>query len=831
MKKLFKRLVTVSLATVMCLMAIPVTKNAAVFAVPSSSRTKLNVENVTIGPGDAGKEVQIPVKIENLSAAGETPELKSCSLELEYDESLSFSNKKDEKMFVKKASDSSEHILSIEADIDPPEENSSEEIKSNPLINEDGVLFTLSFTLPESLGDKIDYSITINYCELLNGEGDEISSESSSGHIEYNANQTTEETFYQKNPVEIAIESAEIPAMAGEEISVPVTIANNAGIAGSMFSFEYDSRLKYLDTSWDIIRGTDITSETSSTEGMSVITITSANASDSTEDGTLFTFNFEVPEDVEIGDVYHINIVKCSLNDSNFHNLNFVTKNAKLKARNNNILPDPTDPVVETTEPETTNNIVTKPVSKKNDPDSLSVATVVEYDNAGEKKVDVPVYIENNSGFASNTVVFKYDTRLSIHESDIKLSSDLQGSLLPFIDANEGTITLSSVFNSNVKQDGNVFWLTFTLPDDVKEGDFYPIKIDTVSEWNHINEKGEDEYIRGSVTYKSLTVTTDDGGISVEKKPVVTTTKSVVANLETTVTTAKKAGEERHTVPIQPLTVNSKNVISITSVYIAPGDAGKKISVPVDVFKNEGVASVGFLISYDSRLTAESSDIKMSTYVDGSISKIAFDDIKAVSIAIARTENMNVSAKICDISFTVPADAQPGDRYNIEIKKVYCWDHLIESNEAGYESGFTKMRELPISVRSGSIIVEGNKQTAADKNSEANKEYNKDHVDNANIATPNTKDDTKTYLLGDANLDNTVDAKDAIVVLQYSAESIAGNNHKRTLETNADVNFDGEYDSKDAIFILQFYAEKVAGNIKENAKMDPFMADRGYEKK
>ena len=819
MKKLFKRLISVSLATVMCLMAIPVTKNAAVFAVPSSSRTKLNVENVTIGPGDAGKEVQIPVKIENLSAAGKTPELKSCSLELEYDESLSFSNKENDMMkFTGFYNSKSSHILAIEASADT-------------LINEDGVLFTLSFTLPESLGDKIDYSITINYCELLNGEGDEISSESSSGHIEYDENQTTEETFYQENPVEIAIESAEIPAMAGEEISVPVTIANNAGIAGSMFSFEYDSRLKYLDTSWDIIRGTDITSETSSTEGMSVITITSANASNSTEDGVLFTFNFEVPEDVEIGDVYHINIVKCSLNDSNFHNLNFVTKNAKLTARNNNILPDPTDPVVETTEPETTNNIVTKPVSKKNDPDSLSVATVVKYDNADGKKVDVPVYIENNSGFASNTVVFKYDTRLSIRESDIKLSSDLQGSLLPFIDVNEGTITLSSVFNSNVKQDGNVFWLTFTLPDDVKEGDFYPIKIDSVSEWNHINEKGEDGYIRGSVTYKSLTVTTDDGGISVEKKPVVTTTKPVAANLETTVTTAKKAEEERHSVPIQPLTVKSKNVISITSVYIAPGDAGKKISVPVDVFKNEGVASVGFLISYDSRLTAESSDIKMSTYVDGSISKIAFDDIKAVSIAIARTENMNVSAKICDISFTVPADAQPGDRYNIEIKKVYCWDHLIESNEAGYESGFTKMRELPISVRSGSIIVEGNKQTAADKNSEANKEYNKDHVDNANIVTPNTKDDTKTYLLGDANLDNTVDAKDAIVVLQYSAESIAGNNHKRALETNADVNFDGEYDSKDAIFILQFYAEKVAGNIKENAKMDPFMADRGYEKK
>lgn len=820
MKKLFKRLISVSLATVMCLMAIPVTKNAAVFAVPSSSRTKLNVENVTIGPGDAGKEVKIPVKIENLSAAGKTPELKSCSLELEYDESLSFSNKENDMMkFTGFYNSKSSHILAIEASADT-------------LINEDGVLFTLSFTLPESLGDKIDYSITINYCELLNGEGDEISSESSSGHIEYDENQTTEETFYQENPVEIAIESAEIPAMAGEEISVPVTIANNAGIAGSMFSFEYDSRLKYLDTSWDIIRGTDITSETSSTEGMSVITITSANASNSTEDGVLFTFNFEVPEDVEIGDVYHINIVKCSLNDSNFHNLNFVTKNAKLTARNNNILPDPTDPVVETTEPETTNNIVTKPVSKKNDPDSLSVATVVKYDNAGGKKVDVPVYIENNSGFASAAVVFKYDSRLTVNPADLKLSSDIHGIFNPIVNENENTITLMSTIDSNVKKDGNIFWFSFTLPGDVKEGDFYSIKVDDVPYWKHMIEKDEDGYVRGSVKYKNLTVKTYDGGISVEKKPVITTIKPVEA-IPIITTTVKKAYDKiQHTLPIQPFSIYSKNIITVQQKYAAPEDAGQKVSVSISISQNESFASAGFLISYDKRLVVSDADIETTDRLKGNVSAYAFDDIKTVSIAVAAQKNTTGDVTICNVTFSLPSDAQPSDKYNVEIKEVYSWDHLIESDEEGFEYGFTKMRELPISVKNGGITITGKKEEAAKKNDEENKKYNENHDDTANSSTPSTEDITIKWLLGDANLDNTVDSKDAVLVLREYAASLADENYTTSLQKNADVNFDKKYDAKDAAFILQFYAEKLAGNIIEEEKKDPmvqFMKGKGYK--
>lgn len=817
MKKLLKKMISVSLATMMSIMAVPITQDTVAFAIPSTLRTKVNVENVTIGPSDAGSEIQIPIKIENLSVAGDNPNLKNCTLELQYSDELTFNDKEKGMMrFTDFYDNKSSHILEINA-------------SSDTTINEDGVLFTLSFMLPESLENSTGYDITINNCELTNEDGDEISSSNSDGYIEYKESKETKETFYQENPIEIAVESAEIPAMAGEEISVPVTISNNVGIAGSMFSFEYDSRLKYLDTSWDIINGTDVVNETTSADGMNILTITSANAANTAEEGMLFSLNFEVPEDVKEGDIYCINVVNCSLYDDGSHDLKFVTKNAKLTARNNDIIPEATKSIEETTEPETTNNIVTKPVSKKDDPDSLSVGNVVEYDDAGGKKVDVPVYIENNSGFASNNIIFEYDKRLSINEARIKLSSDIQGTIIPFIDKNEGTITIMSTANSNVKKDGNVFWLSFTLPDDAKVGDFYPIKINSISEWNHINEKGEEGYIRGSITYKNLTVKTYDGGISIEKEPVSTTTKPVETVSESTTTTAKKADiEEEHTVPFQPLTAKSRNIISVSPVYISPEDAGKEITVPIDIFNNDGFASAGFLVSYDSRLSANTSGIKMSNYVSGSVSKIAFDDIKSVSIAIAMTENMSVPAKICDITFKVPTDAKPGNRYNIEIQKVYCWDHLIESNEVDYEAGFTKMKELPISVKIGGIIVEDTKQSAADKNSETNKDYNKDHIDNADIVTPNTVGETKTYLLGDANLDNVVNAKDAVLLLKEYAAILTDNSYSTILKINSDVNFDGKYDSKDAVFILQYYAAELTGY---NQKMDPFMEEKGYKKK
>ena len=64
----------------------------------------------------------------------------------------------------------------------------------------------------------------------------------------------------------------------------------------------------------------------------------------------------------------------------------------------------------------------------------------------------------------------------------------------------------------------------------------------------------------------------------------------------------------------------------------------------------------------------------------------------------------------------------------------------------------------------------------------------------------------KARLLGDVNMDGTVDAADSAEVLQYAAEykALTEEQHKA-----ADVNGDGVSDSSDAGLILQYDAERI----------------------
>lgn len=65
--------------------------------------------------------------------------------------------------------------------------------------------------------------------------------------------------------------------------------------------------------------------------------------------------------------------------------------------------------------------------------------------------------------------------------------------------------------------------------------------------------------------------------------------------------------------------------------------------------------------------------------------------------------------------------------------------------------------------------------------------------------------------LGDVNGDGKVDSKDAVVILQYFAESIVNKNNitVKADEKAADLNADGSIDSKDAVLVLQYFAESI----------------------
>ncbi len=72
-------------------------------------------------------------------------------------------------------------------------------------------------------------------------------------------------------------------------------------------------------------------------------------------------------------------------------------------------------------------------------------------------------------------------------------------------------------------------------------------------------------------------------------------------------------------------------------------------------------------------------------------------------------------------------------------------------------------------------------------------------------------------LIGDLNNDNSIDSKDAVIVLKAYAENLAGNTSNVLIE-QGDVNGDGKLDSKDAVKILKYYAQTMVGynvNIKD----------------
>ncbi|MDD6085399.1 MAG: Ig-like domain-containing protein [Oscillospiraceae bacterium] len=64
--------------------------------------------------------------------------------------------------------------------------------------------------------------------------------------------------------------------------------------------------------------------------------------------------------------------------------------------------------------------------------------------------------------------------------------------------------------------------------------------------------------------------------------------------------------------------------------------------------------------------------------------------------------------------------------------------------------------------------------------------------------------------LGDANNDEAIDSKDAVVILKYYAAKLANSQEVEINKKQADINGDGNIDSKDAVMVLRYYANELA---------------------
>jgi hypothetical protein len=644
----------------------------------------------------------------------------------------------------------------------------------------------------------------------------------SDGHIEcVEDNQEETESEVQTQPVDIEVDSSLVSMSEvneGEEIAIPVIISDNCGFTSTMFFVSFDSRLDFIRCESGIITTTTEQTSSGSETGdlTSGLAVASATANTIKKNGILFTLYFKLPEDTSVGDIFNIGIDKSMLCNSLGTNLKYTVTNGSITITDQYNVPTyTTTQAVTTTTTTTSLNIQTKPRETKTEINAVSLSDVLIYNDETSEKVKVPIYIENNEGFSSCGFTVSYDSRLTLSANDIKLSTSINGNLISFTDAENSTATIIIATSNVSKEDGVICWLYFDVPQSAEVGNEFDVEISNVSSWQRLNAKGDPGYSVDKATYTNLDVSTFAGSITVIERPVVTT---VITSTTPKITTTTTTELEIETIPLKTPTASSKNIITIKNCYETIESAGKKVSVPIYISKNQGFSSNGVVIDYDPRLKITTSDISTSSYLNAGVSSFVYEPLHIISIATAGQDNTTGDIALYWLEFTLPSNVKAGDSFNIKFSEIYSWERIIEPNESGYEEGYVKVKTLDISVMNGVISIESDANTAEKKNEQAN---------DKNIAGLDEKT-TSGYLLGDANLNGKVDSNDAVKILREYAMSIINKNYTFDLNSNADVNFDGKYNSTDAVFILQYYASVIIG-YKE--KMDPFMESKGYTKK
>lgn len=570
----------------------------------------------------------------------------------------------------------------------------------------------------------------------------------------------------------------------------------------------YDEDLTYYSKSKGIM-GTPSVYDNSSSH--TLIVEVSAKEAVNVDKGTLFSLKFELPESLDD---------KFQNDDKSFYSLSIV--DYKLKDSNGKELPaSMIDGGYEYKGIKIINTNIELSMESSYfpaDPDEL---------------LEVPVMISNNDGdgFNSGSIAINYDSRLQVLSFDDGLLST------KINDFGDGLLVIPIANLDSIQEDGVLFTIYFQLPEDVADNvvsNTYNADTDELVNEKAVytlsfNDSTSLNYNASPLVFSKFDAqfTARDINITPGTTPINTTpATTAVTTTRKKTTTVKTTEAKKQTLEIQPLTENSVNILSLSQVYGSPDDAGTEVTVSFFVKNNQGFASGGLLLTYDSRLTV--SGVSGTGELDKNINALVFENKKIISIALATAQNIFVGSEnsnkpqLINITFKLPSSVSVGDNFPVEIKEVHSWDRKIQEGESGYREGFTKMTELTVSVSNGFIQIEKDKDTAISKNSEV-----KDR-DNINSSTTSTK-----LMLGDANNNNVVDSVDAVLILQEYAKSIVDSNYKSVLLYNADVNFDGQYDAKDSVYVLQYYAHCIVGDYDNTDpvknQMYDFMKTLGYE--
>ena len=421
----------------------------------------------------------------------------------------------------------------------------------------------------------------------------------------------------------------------------------------------------------------------------------------------------------------------------------------------------------------------------------ITIGTVTVKDGY---KVDVPVTISNNSGFAGGGLVFNFNKK------ELGFNG-VSGDIIeyPVESGNNNSVSVTFARDENIEDNGTMFVFHFILPVSAKSGDVFNIagSIETFC----------DEYGR------NLPVKITDGAVKIDEDYM--TDKNVTYNHAN----------------------DNETVIEVGNVKVSKEDIGKKVKVPVAIFNNPGFAGTGFGYTYDERMTFSS--------IDGILigSPVTASGTNYEAVTSAKSSDLTADSVLYYLNFELPENAKTGDVYNISAKmnqfanadtkdvKVKLYDGSITIvGDSEPLKATVKTNELEVGKKT---TIEANQENLTYATSDSNVAVvsksgeitaisagtvtitviNSDGETDQILITVkglNLETTTETESLGDLNNDGRIDSKDAVIVLKSYAEKLAGNETKDDISAG-DVNGDGEVDSKDAVIILKYYASVIAG--------------------
>ena len=504
-----------------------------------------------------------------------------------------------------------------------------------------------------------------------------------------------------------------VTAAAGDEVSMPVQVLGDPGTAGVVIDLESDARLGYVGYTAGVYAGgqwnqAKLIYSWSSGEGENV---TADN------EAAMFNVTFKVPDDAKPGDVFPITFESAEAVDTFGSNIDVVTVDGAI------VIPDVTTTTTEevtttttaaetttttaaattTTAAETTTTTAaattttaaettttteevtttttaaatttteevtttttgagtttTAPTTTTTTTESTTVTTgrvnyqIAEVEAQPGEKVPVPVYVINDTGTLGLTVQFTADSRLKYQSN--KAGDAYTG--MPVWNAASFTLNWNLDAAETAKSGAVLTTLTYKVPDDAQPGDRFPVEF-VVENCSTVDENGN-----------TLTVGYFNGAIYIPDPDATTTSTTEAPVTTTTTTTTTEAVTTTAPVTTTSETISTTMTTGRVNYQIAEVEAqpGEKVPVPVYVVNDTGTLGLTVQFTADSRLKYQ------SNAVGNAYTGMPVWDAASYTLnwSLDTAETAKSGAVLTTLTYKVPDDAQPGDRFPVEFVVENC---------------------------------------------------------------------------------------------------------------------------------------------------------------